>query len=305
MINFNMHLLEEHTSNTAEFLNILNNKSLTIQFQPIVHFQTGCTYGYEALSRGPEDSYFHSPSTLFPFAKSKGLLYPLEKIARELAFEESKKSIKHGKLFINLNSEVIYDTDFNPGHTISLLKEYSLTPRDIVFEITERSAISDFTAFKCVLNHYREQGFQIAIDDAGAGYSSLQAISEIMPDYIKVDRSLVSGIDQNEVKESILEAFVTFSNKMNSKVIAEGIETEEELEKVMKLGIDYGQGFFLARPMNPVKGITESASNCLEALKENYNKTGKTVEVHIEDEIIFLRGVTEVKRVKASELAFS
>lgn len=283
-----------------EFLSILHNRHLSIYFQPIVHFHSkNAVFGFEALSRGPVDSYFHSPTRLFPFAENEGLLYSLEKLARERTFEESKGILEDKKLFINLNSQVIYDDKFNPGHTISLLKQYGLDPNNVVFEITERNAISDFAAFRNVLHHYREQGFQIAVDDAGAGYSSLQSISELMPDYIKVDRSLVSGIDNNPVKANILEAFVLFAKKMNSKIIAEGIETEAELKKVMDLGIEYGQGFFIARPNNPIPTINEVAKQCMKLV--NLKQSHKSIVADINDEIIITQNGIVISRQPASK----
>ncbi|MGM0874648.1 MAG: EAL domain-containing protein [Bacillota bacterium] len=283
-----------------EFINILEKKQLTIHFQPIVHFHSNQTYGFEALSRGPLNSFFYSPSRLFPYAEKEGLLYSLEKIARERAFEESKGILNEKKLFINLNSQVIYDNQFNPGHTISLLQHYGIDPDNVVFEITERNAIYDFAAFRNVLNHYRQQGFQIAIDDAGAGYSSLQSISELMPDYIKVDRSLISGIDHNEVKSNILEAFVTLAKKMNSKIIAEGIETEAELQHVMDLGIEYGQGFFIAEPNNPIPLITEKAKHCIDLVE--LKTKSRSVTIDISDEIILVKNGIEIKRQPARTL---
>jgi EAL domain-containing protein (putative c-di-GMP-specific phosphodiesterase class I) len=151
-----------------------------------------------------------------------------------------------------------------------------------------------------VLDHYREQGFQIAIDDAGAGYSSLQSISELMPDYIKVDRSLINGIDHNEVKSNMLEAFVIFAKKMNSKIIAEGIETEAELQRVNDLGIEYGQGFFIAEPSNSIPSITGAAKQCIGFLK--LKSKGRTVTIDISDEIVLVQNGIVIKRQPAKTL---
>ncbi|QOR67608.1 EAL domain-containing protein [Cytobacillus suaedae] len=298
LMDLDNHSLVNMSHKRNEFRDILKNKAIKILFQPIVCLQTGQTHGYEALSRGPENSEFHYPSTLFSFAEKEGFLYPLEKIAREQALYQSRNLLQNQKLFINLTPQVIHDPHFTPGHTISLLEQYQINPENIVFEITERSAITDFQAFKEVLNHYRSQGFKIAIDDAGAGYSSLQAISELEPDYIKVDRSLISGVDKTEVKNNILEAFVMFAKKMNSKVLAEGIETFEELEKVKELGIDFGQGYYLARPNNPVTPVLKHVK---EFLQKGENKK-KPVYVDINDEIVILNNGKELARTSAKFL---
>ncbi|MGD9677643.1 MAG: GGDEF domain-containing protein [Vulcanibacillus sp.] len=255
-----------------ELNNILYTKDLGTIYQPIVSLSSGKAFGYEALTRGPKDSYFYSPIQLFQFAEAVGSLYELEKITRELAFQRSSNFLeKNQKLFVNISSLVIYDPNFTPGYTMELLRKYNLSPNNIIFEITERNSISDFKAYKSVLEHYRKQGFQIAIDDAGAGYSSLQAISELKPDYIKVDQSLVTDIDKNKVKENLLKTFVDISRKMNSKIIAEGIETLEELERVTRLGVHFGQGYFMARPNFPPNKLSSDSIQCIEKNKKIAN----------------------------------
>ncbi|WP_096156518.1 EAL domain-containing protein [Bacillus sp. FJAT-45066] len=292
----------DYEAKKVELERILNNNLLAVQYQPIVSLVTGENFAYEALTRGPKNSSLYSPSELFPFALGEGSLYTLEKNARELALTQSAFLEKKQKLFINISADVIHDPKFTPGHTISVLKNTNLVPEDIVFEITERSAIKDFAAFREVLNHYREQGFLIAIDDAGAGYSSLQAISELQPDFIKVDRSLVSGIHQNEIKRNILEAFMTFAQKMKSKIIAEGIEEKEELETAMELDIQYAQGYFLGTPANPVQPITADAKHCMKHYKISKEVNKKSIIVSVEDEIIVVKGTRIVKRMDVKEV---
>lgn len=247
-----------------EFRQILYEKNITSIYQPIVSLADGLPFGYEALTRGPKNSYFHSPINLFHFAESQDLLFPIEKMARESAIKNCSSFMKNNeKLFLNFSPKIINDPSFSPGITAALLKKYGFSPNDVVFEITERQAIHDFKTFRKALNHYRDQGFLIAIDDAGAGYSSAQAISELAPDFIKIDRSIVDGVHNSDVKEKILEAFVSIAIKCNSKVIVEGIEYEEDLIKAYELGADYAQGFLLARPDNPIQSINPIAVDCI------------------------------------------
>ncbi|WP_100407167.1 EAL domain-containing protein [Bacillus solitudinis] len=250
-----------------ELMEIINHKQIESFYQPIVCLKTALIHGYEGLSRTNKESYFSNPLQLFTFAEKSGQLYTLEKVTRELVIERSTPWVlENQKLFININSHVIYDPEFTPGYTSQLLKKFKLKPSDIVFEITERSAIQDFKAFKEVLTHYRKQGYKVAIDDAGAGYSSLQAITEIEPDYIKIDRSLISDIDKISSKEAIVQAFITFAKQVNSKIIAEGIESKEELSVLIGLGVDYAQGFFLGRPHFPGKGVEYQAKQAITKL---------------------------------------
>lgn len=147
-----------------------------------------------------------------------------------------------------INDELI---DIIERKAISTVYQKRLREEQIVFEITERQSIDDFEAFKMALLHYRRQGYLVAIDDAGAGYSSLQAIAELEPDFIKLDKSLIKGFEKNHVKAAIVEAFVTLTNKLGSKLIVEGIETLDEFRKAQQLKVHYAQGYFIARPANP------------------------------------------------------
>jgi diguanylate cyclase (GGDEF)-like protein len=255
----------------SEFKNILDHKDLNFVFQPIVSLNTGRTLGWEGLTRGPVNSYFQSPMVLFPFAEEAGQLFQLEKTCREGILEEVNFTSEEPEslLFININPHTINDPEFVKGETKKILHEKNLSPRNIVFEITERSSIQDFSGFKRTLEHYRNQGYLIAVDDAGSGYSSLQSIAEINPDFIKIDMSLVSGISNNPVKKALLETFVTFSHKINSEIIAEGIETAEELKTLVSLGVHYGQGYFLAKPNNP---MPQPARNALEIISRQGKK---------------------------------
>jgi EAL domain-containing protein (putative c-di-GMP-specific phosphodiesterase class I)/GGDEF domain-containing protein len=243
---------------TERFLAILQERSIQAVYQPIVSLAGGDVFGYEALVRGPKGTDFQSPRELFAFAEDEGLLYSLDRLAREKAIAGCTGLESDQRLFINIPADVIHDPDFTPGRTLGLLEKMGLAPHNVVFEITERCSIEDFSTAKKILQHYRSQGYQIAIDDAGAGYSSLQAIAELQPDYIKVDRSLIHNIHKDKIKEHMLETFVAFAEKMNIRIIAEGIELPDELFKLMQMGIHFGQGYLLARPSSEMAGIDDN-----------------------------------------------
>jgi len=231
-----------------EFHTILAAKAVSSVYQPIVSLADGSVYGYEALTRGPEASPLRSPLKLFELAERADKLYAFDKLTREKAILGCTQLLRNQRVFLNIPARILDDPSFLPGQTLPLLQQLGLTPNNVVFEITERSSIEDFTMAKKVIAHYRSQGYLIAIDDAGAGYSSLQAIAEIQPDFIKVDRSLIHNIHKDKVKEYILETFVTFSRRLNIKMIAEGIESAEELDKLLRLGVHYAQGYYLGMP---------------------------------------------------------
>ncbi|MCG9969733.1 EAL domain-containing protein [Pelotomaculum terephthalicicum JT] len=240
-----------------EFSEILEGAGFNAVYQPIVSFQSGCVLGWEALARGPLDSYFHSPDVIFSFAEEVNLLYPVEKLCRRIAINQLGGLEADQKLFLNIHPRSLGDPNFVNGETIKLIKEMGLNPGNVVFEITERHCIDDFSYFNKTLEYYRGQGFLVAVDDAGAGFSCLQSIAEIRPDFIKIDMSLVRGVHNNRVKRALLETFTTFAEKISCSIIAEGIEEEEELNTLASMGVHYGQGFFIGKPAYPKALISD------------------------------------------------
>lgn len=148
------------------------------------------------------------------------------------------------------------DPEFTHGKTLELLEEVGLSPENIVFEITERHSIHEFALFHRTLDHYRSQGYLVAVDDAGAGYSGLTSVAQIRPEFIKIDMSLIQGIDKDPVKRALIETFVTFADKIGSKIIAEGIESQAQAACLIDIGVHFGQGFYLARPAAPKPALS-------------------------------------------------
>lgn len=234
-----------------EFKKIIDNDEFSIHYQPIVSLATGLVLGWEALTRGPGNSHFMSPNVIFNYAAEVDLLYPVERLCRHKAIKNLGRIKQEQKIFININPLTICDSNFVKGETLNFIKQAGLNQRNIVFEITEQADLRNLPHFKRTLEHYRSQGYMVAIDDAGAGFSSLQAIAQVRPDFIKMDISLVRGIESDPVKKALLETFVTFAEKIGSFIIAEGIETENELKTLINMGVHYGQGYYLGRPVFP------------------------------------------------------
>ncbi|MDQ7031320.1 MAG: bifunctional diguanylate cyclase/phosphodiesterase [Desulfonauticus sp.] len=241
----------KHLQLTNQFYSILKEKQINILYQPIVNLITGKILGWEALARGPKHSYFYSPINLFGFAEEIEELFALEQVCREKAIACIGEIQPNQKLFLNIHPKTLADPNFSPGKTREILASSNLKPENIVFEITEKHSTKDFPLFYKTLNHYRTQNFQIAIDDAGSGYSGLWIIVELGPEYIKIDKDLIHDIDRNPIKRSLIETMVTFANKVGAKIIAEGIETRSELNTLIDIGVHYGQGYYLARPQYP------------------------------------------------------
>lgn len=229
-------------------LQIINDEDITTLYQPIINLITGEVMGYEALSRGPEWSKLFSPINLILEAEKHGVAYELEFLMRKMAFKNMNGISPTQKLFVNVNPGFIKKENIGFGRTQEMLSGTKITSKNVVFELTERTMINDYTTFNNILEHYRKQDYKIAIDDVGAGYSGLRTIREIEPNYIKIDMELIRDIDQDSFKEALISAILNFSNTTNIQLIAEGIETESELCKLIEMGVHFGQGYFLQRP---------------------------------------------------------
>lgn len=231
-----------------EFEQVLANQQIRPVFQPIVSLDDGTVAGYEALSRGPQNSPLESPALLFSAAEQSGKVWDLDFLCRTKALEKAKHLPDMQMLFINVDPKIINDARFEKGVTKEILDSYQIDATKIIFEITEKTSINDYKSFRRVLDNYTSQGYKIAIDDTGSGYSGLKMLAETRPQFVKIDMDLVRDIDKDSLKQALMRAFQDFAVLTNMKIIAEGIETVDELNTLISLGIPYGQGFFLGRP---------------------------------------------------------
>ena len=243
--------------NYNELIQILKNKSIRTVYQPIVRLDDGHILGYEALSRGPRDSFFESPGNLFDAAEHFNRLWELELLCRTKALENARELPPGKLLFINVNPEIIKDRKFKKGSTKECISKFGMNPSNIIFEITEKTAVSDYKSFRKTIDNYISQGYKIAIDDTGAGYSGLRLLTETRPQYIKIDMSLVRDIDKESIKQELMKTFYSFAKITNMQLIAEGIETVNELNTLIDIGVQYGQGYFFQRPAAEFTSISQ------------------------------------------------
>ncbi len=232
----------------GELTQILQRGTITTVFQPIFAIDRQQILGYEALSRGPNDSALCSPGALFSCATTLNKLSELELLCRETAIKTFAVLNLRGKLFLNVSPNTLLDPEHPKGQTLSLLKKHGLGAHQVVIELTEQDKVDDTNLLLSAVEHYRELGFSIAIDDLGAGYSGLKQWSEIQPDIVKIDRYFIDECDCSVVKREFLKSISELAKATNTRVIAEGIERPEELHLLSKLGINNVQGFLLERP---------------------------------------------------------
>ena len=226
---------------------ILDHRIYSV-YEPIVEVESKTVFGYEALARGPEGSALHSPVALFTSAEEHELVFELDCVCRESGLRGAVDFPTGTKLFLNIRPTTIHDPAFKEDKLIETLERRDLAPTDVVFEISEQESISSFGAFREMRDYYRSLGFQFALDDTGSGYAGLEELLEIEPDYIKIDRSMVSGVDQDPARQNMLAALLQLADKMGALVIGEGLDTLEELDMLGRLGIRFGQGWLFGRP---------------------------------------------------------
>ncbi len=229
------------------FQDLVLAEDLAILYEPIVNLTTNEILGHEALVRGPWKSDLHSPNRLFQLAEETGLVFELDCLCRRTALRGARGLEAGRKLFLNCLPTAIHDPAFRGEALSKTLQDLRLRPEDMVFEISERESIDNFSIFREAKDYYKNLGFQIALDDTGVAYGSLEAVMELAPDYIKVDLSLVRGIDTDPPRQELLRALHAVAGKLGGQIIAEGIETREELETLQGLGIPYGQGYLFGR----------------------------------------------------------
>lgn len=256
-----------------ELETILETENIITVFQPIVSLKDGSIIGYEALSRGPEDSPLNLPKQLFDTAAKFNKLWDLEKLCRIKAIQRASYIDKNKFLFINVDPHILNDEKFIKGFTKEFLYKHNMSPETIIFEITERTSIEDYKSFRKALDNYLEEGYKIAIDDTGAGYSGLKTISETKPHYIKIDMDIVRNVHIDSFKKSLIKSLVSLCQDTNMNLIAEGIENEEELNALIDLGVYAGQGYFLQKPTVRLLEIPEIIKNKIcKYYRESNNK---------------------------------
>jgi PAS domain S-box-containing protein len=221
---------------------LITNQSIDIVFQPIVDSASGAAVGAEALSRFRDDTM--SPDQWFSAAARVGLGVVLEVAALQQALDLATATLPRD-LFLSVN---VSPATLLSGQLDAIFDEAGWAPSRLVVEITEHVRVEDYERLTQQTKALRRRGLRIAVDDAGAGYSSFRHILALKPDYIKLDRGLVANIDSDPGKRALVKAVTAFAGDIGATVIAEGIETAAELQTAIVLGVQGAQGFYIADP---------------------------------------------------------
>ncbi|NUU31938.1 EAL domain-containing protein [Arthrobacter sp. C9C5] len=221
---------------------LIATRALITAFQPICHLGTGEVIGAEALTRFVS-SPGRSPDRWFDDADSIRRGVELELLALETALIAAADLPDHLYIAVNLSPSACLELKLS-----DIVEKSSLTPQRIVVELTERTAVADYVRLAAALAPLRSAGLRIAIDDVGAGFSSMRHILKLNPELIKLDRAIIAGIDNDPKQSALCTAMLGFSSQIGADLIAEGIETPAELTALTDLGVKTGQGYLLGRP---------------------------------------------------------
>ncbi|MBY0262716.1 MAG: EAL domain-containing protein [Phycisphaerales bacterium] len=229
-------------------LKLIAERAIRVVFQPIVDLNDGMIIAYEALCRPRPETGLANADEMFHAAEECGLLWELEAITREESMAAVANWPRDVRLFLNSSPSVFADERFARVLESDLQRTPDLRPDRIVLEITERSEAELSDRLTAQVELAKKAGFQVAIDDAGAGTSGLNRMMILRPQWIKLDRQLIQAIDADSFKQNLVRFFVHFARMSGVGVIAEGIETAQELGTLIGLGVRFGQGYYLGRP---------------------------------------------------------
>jgi len=241
---------------------LIEGEGLAMVVQPIVDVRTGLVHAYEALARFGPQLPTSSPLHWFSLAEELGQRDALERSCLAAALELFARRPHGTSLSVNLSAPVLLDS-----RTLAMLAEVGGGAPDglrgLIIEVTEETLVLSDTQLRTALEPLRARGARLAVDDMGAGYSGLRQITTVLPSYLKLDRSLVSGIDCDDERAALVGALAGYSKQVNSLLVAEGMETEAEMLRLCELGVPLMQGFFLSRPGPPWPEVSVEAAHAL------------------------------------------
>ncbi len=235
---------------------VIGQRQLRPAFQPVRHLPDGAIMGYEALIRGPQGTSLEPPTVLFAVAHENEMDVELETLCLETIFANLPRAVGERRLFVNASAMLLRHPVFLDERNLAAINR---SHGDVVVEISEKEMVRDYDSFQGVLDLVRRAKMKIAIDDAGSGYSGLETILHLKPDYIKVADSLVRNIHADPIKREIIASLDTIGKRIGATLVAEGIEVEPERKTLVDLGIEFGQGYLLGRPAYQVSGRSARA----------------------------------------------
>lgn len=235
----------------------IKEKQLLFYYQPIVDLKNNSIVGFEALIRWQHPKFgMISPDSFIPLAEQHDLIRDIDQLLLSSVAEQIVKwePLFDSNFYISVNissqrfTDVMLVSDIN-----RVIRKYNLPKNAIVVELTEHVLIKNFTTACHIFQQLKRMGVKISLDDFGTGYSSLSYLHQLPFDIIKIDRTFCSAINENNMQHPIIEVIISLAKTLNLKVVAEGIETAQQLEVLKAMNCDFGQGCYLFKPMNVIE----------------------------------------------------
>ncbi|HKQ62449.1 MAG TPA: EAL domain-containing protein [Candidatus Polarisedimenticolaceae bacterium] len=223
---------------SEELQRIIYERAVDTVFQPVVELGSRAVLGHEAFVRGPRDTLFEAPRAMFALSSRVGLAGDLDRVCRDAALRASALVAERGKVFLNVL----------PAGSADWPPEPLLDPHQLVLEFSERDAPADTRAFFAAMLRCKQRGFGLALDDVGTGELDGAVLEQLRPDYLKLDGSLVRAVHTNLLQLEVLRSIVRLAEQIGAEVIAENVESEQEVEALLDAGARYGQGYLFAPP---------------------------------------------------------
>lgn len=235
---------------TGPLTHLMKSGQLHCVFQPLADLREGAIYAHEALIRGPQDTAWHTPDVLLDLARREHILQDFELLCVFIALQQWGEEGRAGRVFVNISADALVCgvAMCGAGQLGDRLQSLGVSARMVVLEITEHERVSDMASLRAALKEVHASGARLALDDFGDGHSSLRLWSEVKPDFVKIDKYFIRDIGEHSEKLQMLQAIKGIADVFGTTLVAEGIETQDELRALRDLDIPYGQGYLLGRP---------------------------------------------------------
>lgn len=228
---------------------IIREKYINMHFQPIITSE-GNIYGYEMLARFiNDDGDIIYPDVIFPAARARGRTFALDRLCRIQGVRQVARLQNNQKAFINFIPTSIYRPEYCLKTTTAVANQLNINSERFVFEVVETEKIDDTDHLKSILKYYQDNGFCYALDDVGAGYNTMDLLSDLKPPYVKLDRQFVDGVHTSSDKQAVALAFLDKANEYGAVTLAEGIESAEDFKWLKSHGYQLFQGYLFGKPM--------------------------------------------------------
>lgn len=268
-----LHSFTEAENGASQLLDILHHRRIETWYQPVIEARTNRIWGYECLMRGSaRDGVLIGAPQLLEWAGNENLKFMLDRVCRETHLENAGR-LNLGtevKFLINFLPTAIYQPEYCLQTSLAAMRRSGLRAEQVIFEVVESERVEDCAHLLRILDFYRRSGFGVALDDMGSGYAGLNLLGDLQPDLIKIDRAIINKAVHSKTHFNICAALTKLGHDNQQLVLAEGVETEEEVRLVSSLGVDLFQGYYFGKPQpEPEKTVRGVPSEVQLAFVEN------------------------------------